>query len=243
MNRLVVTDCLCLLALLVLDLGYFSSNVHGSTLVNFSDLTLPNAASQTQYAPDGTTVTGYYWNGPDPNGTTQPDGYGYTETVGQFSSAGVVFSNIYDNKFGSWSGWSYSNVDDATDPGYTNQYAAYAGTAVGGSGIYAVAYGYSMPLTCGSPLPTITIPAGMQVQSAMFTNTTYAALSMLDGDGFAKQFGPSDWFLLTITGEGASNNVLGSVGFYLKAINGPIVSTWQSVNLSPCPWQRRSSSI
>ena len=33
----------------------------------------------------------------------------------------------------------------------------------------------------GGVLPTITIPAGMQVQSAMFTNTTYAALSMLDG--------------------------------------------------------------
>ena len=65
----------------------------------------------------------------------------------------------------------------------------------------------------------------------MFTNTTYAALSMLDGDQFAKKFGPSDWFLLTITGEDASNNPLGSVNFYL-ARNGSIVNTWQSVDLS-----------
>ena len=55
---------------------------------------------------------------------------------------------------------------------------------------------------------------------------------MQTGDEFAKQFGPSDWFLLTITGEGTSGNVLGSVNFYLKAINGPIVNTWQSVGLS-----------
>ena len=84
---------------------------------------------------------------------------------------------------------------------------------------------------CGGTLPTITIPNGMQVQSAMFTNTTYAALSMLYGDEYAKQFGPSDWFKLTIIGEDASNNVVGSVDFYL-AQNGSIVNTWQLVDLS-----------
>ena len=131
--------------------------------------------------------------------------------------------------YGSWSGWSYSNVNDTTTPGYANQYAAYTGTGVGGSGNYAV--GYVGDPDYGGALPTITIPNGMQVQSAMFTNTTYAALSMLNGDQFAKQFGPDDWFKLTITGEDASNNVLGSVDFYL-AENGSIVNTWQSVDLS-----------
>ena len=129
-------------------------------------------------------------------------------------------------------GWAYSNVNDTTTSGAGNLYAAYTGTAVSGSGIYAIGYGCS---SCeaveGGALPTITIPNGMQVQSAMFTNTTYAAISMLNGDEYAKQFGPSDWFLLTITGENASNNVVGSVDFYL-AKSGTITSTWQSVNLS-----------
>jgi hypothetical protein len=147
---------------------------------------------------------------------------------GGFTSQGAYFNNVYDHVYGSWSGWAYSNVNNTTDPGYGNQYAAYAGTGVGGSGNYAVAY-VGDP-TYGGVLPTVTISAGMQVESAMVTNTTLAALSMGNGDEFAKKFGPSDWFLLTITGEGASNNVLGSVGVYL-ADNGSILNAWKSVDL------------
>ena len=40
-----------------------------------------------------------------------------TETVGQFTSGGVAFPNIYDNAYGSWSGWAYSNVNDTTTSG------------------------------------------------------------------------------------------------------------------------------
>ena len=167
-----------------------------ATIVDFNDHTLaPNS----------------YWNGSDGSGG--------------FTSRGAQFNNSYDQTYGSWSGWSYSDVNDTTTAGYTNQYAAYTGTAVGGSGNYGVGY------TGGSVAPTITLPAGMQVQSAMFTNATYAALSMLNGDQFAKKFGPGDWFELTITGENAANNVVGSVNFYL-AQNGSIVNTWQSVDLS-----------
>jgi hypothetical protein len=54
---------------------------------------------------------------------------------------------------------------------------------------------------------------------------------MLNGDSFAKQFGPSDWLKLTITGACAPGHSLGSVQFYL-AKNGSIVNTWQSVDLS-----------
>ena len=177
--------------------------------MNFSDLSLTGPGTSSG-------PTGSYWNGS--NGS------------GGFTSRGAFFNNSYDSEYGAWSGWSYSNVNDTTDSGYTNQYAAYTGTAVGGSGIYAVGYG-SSTFPAGGVLPAITIPAGMQVQSAMFTNTTYAALSMRTGDQFAAPFGPSDWFLLTITGLSASGGTLGSVGFYL-AQNGSIVNTWQSVNLS-----------
>ena len=43
------------------------------------------------------------------------------------------------------------------------------------------------------------------MSGAYFTNTTYTALSMLNGDGFAKQFGgasgtDADWYNITIEG-------------------------------------------
>ncbi len=157
---------------------------------------------------------------------------------GGFVSRGASFNNNFDQTFGDWSGWSYSNINYTNmvlypnypnDPDYTYQYGAYSGAGVGGSGNYGVAF-CSDP-AFGGVLPKITIPNGMQVQSALFTNTTYDALAMLNGDGFANKFGPSDWFDLTITGADAGNNVVGTVNFFL-AQNGSIVTNWQSVNLS-----------
>ncbi len=183
--------------------------VNAGTLVDFEDLSL--ASNSFQNGSDGS------------NG---------------FNSRGTSFNNSYDPAFGDWSGWSYTDVNYTNtalysnypnDPDYTYQYGAYIGTGVGGSGNYGVAF-CSDP-AFGGVLPTVTIPNGMQVQSAMFTNTTYDALSMLNGDGFAKKFGPSDWFDLTITGEDASNHVVGTVDFFL-AQNGSIVTTWQAVNLN-----------
>ena len=226
---------LLLLASFVLGLGTLSGNARGNTIVDFSDLTLPNATSQTQYAPDGVTVTGYYWNGPDPNGATQPDGYGYTQTVGQFTSGGVAFPNTYDNYYGSWSSWAYSNVNDTTTDGWGNQYAAVTGGGIRGGTLtsgatYAVGFGATSAY--GAP-PTIILPAPSEVLSADITNTTYAYLSMLNGQDYgAKQFGPSDWFKLTISGFDANGNPTGSpVDFYL-AQGDTIVNNWTNVNLT-----------
>ena len=209
--------CLPLLASLVLGLAYLGDNARGDTLVNFSDLTLPNAGGQTQTNNSG-AVTGYYWNGPDPNGTTQPDGYGFTETVGQFTSGGAAFPNVYDNAFESWSGWAYSNVNDKTTSGVGNQFAAYSasGGGVNGAGsTYAVAYGATSAY--GTP-PTITLPQPSEVVSADVTNTTYAYLSMLNGDAFAKKFTPSDWFQLAISGFAPNGQLTGTVDFDLRKV-------------------------
>jgi hypothetical protein len=186
---------------LLLALVALAGTSRGQTVtVDFQDLSLgPNS----------------YWNGSDGSGG--------------FTSRGAHFNNSYDTTYGDWSGWAYSNVNNTTDGTWNNQYAAYTGTGVGGSGNYGVAY-VGDP-SYGGVLPTITIPAGKEAQSASFTNTTYTALAMLDGTQFSKQFGPTDWFLLTITGENASDNPIGSVDCYL-AQNGSIVNTWQSVNLS-----------
>jgi large repetitive protein len=153
-----------------------------------------------------------YWDGSDGSGG--------------FSSYGVQFNNANP---GWWSGWAYSNVDDTTTPGYTNQYAAYTGTGVAGAGsTYAI--GYQADPAWGGAIPTITIPNGMQIQSAKISNATYVALAMSDGYYNARPFHDGDSFLLAITGEDANGNAVGSVPYYL-AQGTAIVSDWESVDL------------
>ena len=46
--------------------------------------------------------------------------------------------------------------------------------------------------------PTAYVDLTGTVQSIDMTNTTYAYLSMLNGDSFAHKFGPGDYFLLDV---------------------------------------------
>ncbi len=161
--------------------------------------------------------------------------------AGSFTISSATFNNNYDPEFGSWSGWSYSNVTNLDTPGFGNQYAAYSvsggGTGAGGSANYGVAFGFT-----GNP-STIGLPVGSRPTSIDITNTTYAALSMLNGDAFAKKFGgtsgdDADFFLLTISGTDAQNQSTGTVDFYLadyRSSNNAldyIVQNWTTVDLS-----------
>src|SRR3954468_19483597 len=75
------------------------------SIVTFDDLSLaPNS----------------FWNGPDPNGTIVNGPFG-PETHRRFTSGGVAFANNFQNSFGSWDGFAYSNTSDTTTPGFTNQ--------------------------------------------------------------------------------------------------------------------------
>ena len=176
-----------------------------------------------------------FFNGPTANGQVVDGQFG-PEVVGTFASGGVQFLNRYDPTFGSWSGFAYSNTTDTTTPGFTNQYSAYAGAGHGpGGGNYGVASGFD-DLTANSidpnpfdptskadlmQLPHFTLPSGSSIQGMYVTNTTYAALSMLMGDSFAKKFGGAtgndpDYFKLSAYGTDAAGNVLSqSVDFYL----------------------------
>ena len=134
--------------------------------------------------------------------------------AGGFTSHSVGFNNNYNAAWGSWDGFAYSNMSDTTTPGFGNQHSAFPGSGAGtGDDIYSVGFiGFAQP-------PTITLPVATVVQSALFTNTTYAALSMRDGDAFSKKFGGAagddeDWLRLTITGHLGANTT-GTVDFYL----------------------------
>jgi len=177
-------------------------------IASFDDLSLPGES---------------YWTGSDGSGG--------------FSSGGAHFNNNYDTRWGSWDGFSYSNITDTTAEGMAGQFNAITGTGQGGSANYAVGYvGWAGP-------PTITLDAAGIVEGLHVTNNNSAYYSMLDGDLFAKKFGgvtgdDGDWFLLTITGKDAGGAVTDVAEFYLAdyrfADNGEdyIVDTWEYVDLS-----------
>jgi hypothetical protein len=136
-----------------------------------------------------------------------------------FTSRGVGFNNQlqdFGGGFASWAGFSYSNVQDSVTPGYGNQYAAYRASDPGAAGAYGVGFVDSfLPLA-----PRITFANDVQIVSVKVANTTYTALSMRDGDAFAKKFGGAsghdpDFFLLTIEGFDAASVSTGSLEVFL----------------------------
>lgn len=167
--------------------------------------------------------------------TLGSNSYFFPNATTTFNSGNASFQHNYDELFGSWDGFVYSNQLDKVTPGYENQFSAYANTVSN----YGLAY-YS---TYNGTVPTLSFDAPVTLTSASFTNTTYATLSMLQGDAFAKKFGgtsgnDADWFKLVITGHDATGTTVGSVDFYLAdyrfADNSQdyIVQDWTSVNLS-----------
>ncbi len=182
-----------------------------------------------------------YWNGSD--------------SSGGFTSGDVDFNNNYNAAWSSWDGWAYSNMTDTTSPGYTNQYSAYSGSGAAASTTYAVAYA-----SVWAAPPSVSLPAhsGLGIESLQVTNTTYAALSMLQGDAVGRRFGYldanddgdyddvgdyngsyADWFMLTITGKDAADASLGQIDVYLAdyrfADSGEdyVLDDWISVDLTP----------
>jgi len=124
---------------------------------------------------------------------------------GGFTSGGVFFEND-----GAFLGFAASTTTDTTTPGFTNQYSNITGSGAGGSATFGVAFAEA----------AIVLPSPSIVEGARFTNTTFAALSMRDGDAFAKQFGgPSgsdpDFFRLLVEGFDATGSSTGIVSLDL----------------------------
>ncbi|HEX5067829.1 MAG TPA: DUF4465 domain-containing protein [Myxococcota bacterium] len=160
-----------------------------------------------------------------------------------FTSGGASFNNSFTNFGGGccWEGFAYSQKTDSTTPGFGNQYSAWPGAGAGGSATYAI--GFTGGAVGGSGVSTVDFGADVLLSSVSLTNATYAALSMRDGDGFAKKFGGAsgndpDFLRLTISGLDAFGVEIGSLEFYLAdfrfADNGQdyIVDSWVSVDLS-----------
>ena len=143
------------------------------------------------------------------NGSTLPEG------ANGFDVNDLFFYNSYNPNFNSWLGWAISASIDVTTPGYTNDLSAITGGGVDGSVAYAVSYA-----PAESKINFTGDALGEQVEGVYITNSTYAYLSMQDGDGFAKKFGGEtgndpDYFLLQIQAYQDGQLQEDKVEFYL----------------------------
>jgi hypothetical protein len=187
-----------------------------AVVVDFEGLTVPPAG---------------FFNG-DP-GTLSP---GQSVST-PWTAGGVAFSNTFgiDNYGGFdydwWEGFSYSNVVDTTDPAFGNQYASYPGGGYQSST-------YAIPHTeYNEYQPAVTLPVPTTVSGFRIANTTYAALTMRDGDqyGFSAPLPPGGWFATTAIGM-LGITTTGSTTFYLADLRGGsppgILATWEWFDLS-----------
>ncbi|MFA5650528.1 MAG: DUF4465 domain-containing protein [Proteiniphilum sp.] len=167
------------------------------------------------------------WTG-DKSGTEIEGEYGPT-WKNQFSGADNLF--VFDNYFTdfSWGGFMYTNKSDITTADYTNN-SAITGKAVSGK-VYLTA-----STSSGTPaMISFKDGASHVIKGLYVTNSTYAYLSMKNGDDFAKKFVANDWFKLAIRGTDASGNPTRAIEVYLADFrNGKtdILNTWQWVDLT-----------
>ncbi len=154
---------------------------------------------------------------------------------GGFSSGNIFLPNSFNPEFFSWSGWAISTTTDTITPGFINQYSAISGSGVEGSATYALSFIFGESVMRLSERST--------VNGLFLTNNTYAYLSMLEGDDFAKKFGGAtgddpDFYRLTIKKYVEGQLSQDSVDFYLADYRFEdnsqdyIVDDWTFVDLS-----------
>lgn len=212
---------------------------HTLSLILFFGMTLPLLAQTVAHFENLGVQTDQFLNGDDLNGG--------------FESGHIFLPNNFNESYQSWLGWAISATTDTQTPGFNNQYSAITGEGSEGSTAYAVNFSF------GPNIIRLTDEArGGQVNGLFITNSTYAYLSMQDGDAFAKKFGGEtgddpDFFKVTL--KKYSEGMLGtdSVDFFLAdyrfADNAEdyLVDTWAWVDLttlgdSDSLWLNLSSS-
>jgi hypothetical protein len=185
---------------------------------------IENVESHTIDFEDLATGGQGYWNGSDQSGSFQADT--------------MTFDNEYSVQYLSWQGFAYSQKADAVTPGFGNLYSVF--NPNNGTNKFAL---YYQPYSGDN---FAHFPAGkeFQLRSVKVCNATYAALSMKNGDSFAKKFGGTsgndpDWFKMTVIGYNASGDSIHAVDFYLADYRFSdnsqdyIIDNWTTVNLAP----------
>lgn len=223
--------------LLSLCLAILPTRINAQTVVDFESLPVPAAG----FFNGDTTASSPYRDNFTARGTA--DNFGSTEFLQTWAASDVEFFNSYTPDFGSWNGFSWSQVTDTTTAGFTNQYASFAGggsDGVGGTNggeTYAVAFGNRSYFN---------LPDHSSLLSVDITNATYAGIAMRDGDSFAKKFGgdsgnDEDTFQLLLTGYDSldlGGSVIGTKEIFLADYRFSdnsldyILDTWQTTDLT-----------
>ncbi len=160
---------------------------------------------------------------------------------GYLDAASNLFFNITTDGFGS-GGVAISQWTNSIDQDYTNQCSVYSKNAVekkgghNGSATFAVVSVSSFGESGGYMY--FKDEEENQIQHAYITNSTYAVLSMQNGDDWAKKhtYERKDWFKLTFIGHNSKGGETGRVEFYLSDFRTEnakgIVTEWTKVDLA-----------
>jgi hypothetical protein len=160
---------------------------------------------------------------------------GYMDSIqGGLISKGFAFENTYlfDDYYKYWyfsKGFAVSNIVNVDSAGFNNLFATFAGSGAFNSKNYLLATNNA----------GIKLPSTAQLVSMEITNATYAALSMKNGDAFAKKFTSNhkDFFKVWIKGYTAGK-VKDSLEVYLADFRftdlsqNYIQKDWKTVSLS-----------
>lgn len=185
-----------------------SNNEVQTQIVDFELLQVPTAG---------------YWNGSDGSGS--------------FKAGILKFENQYSKSWGTWAGFAYSQKNDVTTTGFTNEFSVF--DASNKQNKFAVFYpSFEQSIF-------VSFPAGEEhlIQSMDMCNNSYAGLAMKNGDSYSKKFGGTsgkdkDWFKVTINGFDKNGIKLKSQDVFLAdywfsdASKAYILSNWTTFDLS-----------
>jgi hypothetical protein len=165
-----------------------------------------------------------------------------TRVSKRYADVNIEYPSSYSvSSYGDFwsSGFAISNVTDTTTAGYGNMYSSFAGEGAEGSETYAVAQNNAM-----LHIRQSIVPENASIVKGVFvTNSTYTALSMRNGDSFAKKFGgvsgnDEDWFRVSFIGYSAGTPKNDTVHFYLADFRSAdnskdyIIKDWTWVDLA-----------
>lgn len=150
--------------------------------------------------------------------------------LNKFDDGFFVFDNYYTPTWNGWGGFMYTNKSDVGTAGPTNN------SAITGKGYKGKVY---LTVNTNGFNPAVVTFKGnkaYQVSEMYVTNSTYAYLSMKNGDSFAKKFADGDWFKLEIYGKDLNDNDTQAVELYLADFRSgktEMLETWKKVDLKP----------
>ena len=151
----------------------------------------------------------------------------------EFTSGSFTFASGCMSSWEYWYFFGYANRTSSAFESLDDQWNNVVGGGYDGSSNYGVAYVADFNGPCYA---TVKLDGGAVVPGFYVTNSSYAYNSLTGGDSFAKKFDLGDWFLLTITGYDANEEVTGTKEYYLADLRDAdkayIINDWRYVDLS-----------